>query len=570
MRDVSPLDYQSLVEHVPAIVYLAGFGSRGEWHYVSPQVETLLGFTPEEWKSGPVWFEQLHPEDRDRVLWEEDRDLESGSSETVHSEYRLLSKDGRVVWLRDESAIVRDEQGQPLYYRGVMFDITEKMALEEQLTQQAFHDPLTKLPNRALFYNRVEHALARRDRDLAPVAVLFMDLDDFKGVNDEHGHGAGDELLMQVANNLRSSLRAGDTAARFGGDEFAVLLEDATPDRTAQIAQRILETFQQPLRLGDRTVRVSGSVGAVVSRAREEDVESLLANADAAMYRAKMEGKARFVLFDPRVEQEVASRRELKRELASVVSEGQLEIHYQPIVSLMTGAITGVEALVRWKHPERGLLLPELFVAPAEESGAIVPIGAWVIDEACRQAKIWGERSTGDTHLSMHVNMSARQLQHEDVFDVVQKALREASLDAENLVIEITETSVLSDVRTAGTQVAKLRDSGVLVALDDFGTGYSSLSYLQRFPVDILKIDKSFVRAINRDREGFRLARAIIHLADTLQLISIAEGIESPEELLELRAIGCPLGQGFHICKPVPASELDDVMQEGFTPAWQL
>jgi EAL domain-containing protein (putative c-di-GMP-specific phosphodiesterase class I) len=347
-----------------------------------------------------------------------------------------------------------------------------------------------------------------------------------------------------------------------------VLLEDASPERTAQIAQRILDTFETPFMLGDKEVRVSGSAGAVVSTSRGEDAESLLANADAAMYRAKMEGKARYVLFDPEVKAEVASRRQLKRELGSVVAEGQLAIHYQPIISLMTGAVSGAEALVRWAHPERGLLLPELFVGPAEETGAIVPIGAWVMSQACRQAKKWSEAYPDRTHVSMHVNLSSRQLQFDGVADQVKDALTAADLSAESLVIEITESAVLSDWRAAGAQVAKLRELGALVALDDFGTGYSSLSYLQRFPVDILKIDRSFVRAISRDREGFRLTRAIIHLADTLQLISIAEGIELPEELLELRAVGCPLGQGFYLSRPKPPEELDDLFRAGFVPDW--
>jgi diguanylate cyclase (GGDEF)-like protein/PAS domain S-box-containing protein len=560
--------YRSLVEHVPAIVYLAGFGERGAWHYVSPQVEAMLGFTPEEWIDGILWYQQLHPEDRARVLWEEERDLESGVAETVHSEYRLIAKDGRVVWVRDESAIVWNDSGQPLYYRGVMFDITDRMALEEQLTHQAFHDPLTKLPNRALFYNRVEHALARRDREITPLAILFIDLDDFKGVNDAFGHSIGDQLLMQIATNLRRSLRAGDTAARFGGDEFAVLLENADPERTAHIAQRILDTFDEPVLLGDKEMRISGSVGAVVSTTRNEDVESLVANADAAMYRAKMEGKARYVLFDPQVQEEVASRRQLKRDLGAVVVEGQLDVHYQPIVSLMTGAVSGAEALVRWAHPDRGLLLPELFVEPAEETGAIIPIGAWVLTQACKQAKEWSDRAGEGMHLSMHVNLSSRQLQHPGVVDQVASALEEAGLPPERLIVEITESAVLSDWRAAGVQVGRLRELGVLVALDDFGTGYSSLSYLQRFPVDVLKIDRSFVRAISRDREGFRLTRAIIHLADTLQLVSIAEGIELPEELVELRAVGCPLGQGFYLSRPQPASQLDELFRKGFVPDW--
>ena len=571
-QELSNIDerYRSLVEHVPAIVYLAGFGDRGKWHYVSPQVEKMLGFTPEEWVAGPLWYRQLHPEDKARVLWEEERDLESGVSETVHSEYRIIAKDGRVVWVRDESAIVWNELGEPLFYRGVMFDITERMALEEQLTHQAFHDPLTKLPNRALFYNRIEHALARRDREVTPLAILFIDLDDFKGVNDAFGHSAGDELLIQVAANLRKSLRAGDTAARFGGDEFAVLLEDADPERTAQIAQRILDTFDDPMILGEKEIRVSGSVGAVVSTMRNEDVESLVANADSAMYRAKMEGKARYVLFDPKVKAEVASRRQLKRDLGSVVVEGQLAVHYQPIVSLMTGAVSGAEALVRWAHPERGLLLPELFVQPAEETGAIIPIGAWVLEQACKQAEVWSHSPAGDSHFSMHVNLSSRQLQHPSVVDQVEEALSEAGLSAERLVVEITESAVLSDWRAAGVQIGKLRDLGVLVALDDFGTGYSSLSYLQRFPVDVLKIDKSFVRAISRDREGFRLTRAIIHLADTLQLVSIAEGIELPEELVELSAVGCPLGQGFLLSRPKPAEDLKELFERGFVADWPI
>jgi EAL domain-containing protein (putative c-di-GMP-specific phosphodiesterase class I) len=254
--------------------------------------------------------------------------------------------------------------------------------------------------------------------------------------------------------------------------------------------------------------------------------------------------------------------------LGSVVVEGQLAVHYQPIISLMTGAVSGAEALVRWAHPERGLLLPDLFVQPAEETGAIIPIGAWVMTQACKQAKLWSNSDAGETHFSMHVNLSSRQLQHAGVVDQIEQALEEADLPAERLVIEITESSVLSDWRAAGVQIGKLRELGILVALDDFGTGYSSLSYLQRFPVDVLKIDRSFVRAISRDREGFRLTRAIIHLADTLQLVSIAEGIELPEELVELRAVGCPLGQGFLLARPKAAEELQELFAGGFVPDW--
>ena len=552
--------YRTLVEHVPAIVYIAGFGAKGPWHYVSPQVNSVLGYTPEEWTTEPVWYRRLHPEDRERVLWEEDKDFESGT-DAAHTEYRLLAKDGHVVWVRDESVIVRDDEGNALFYRGVMFDVTERMQLEEQLTHQAFHDPLTKLPNRALFYDRVEHALARRDRHPGSLAVMFLDLDDFKNVNDAFGHSAGDELLIQVAANLRSSIRAGDTAARFGGDEFAVLLEEADANRTAEVARRILSTFDVPFKIGTRSIKVKASIGAVVGEDADEDVDGLIRNADLAMYSAKTEGKARFALFDPSVQAEIASQMRLKAELGSVDMDNDLVIHYQPIVSLMAGNVSGAEALLRWSHPERGLLGPDLFIELAEETGAIVEIGEWVLREACKQATKWAADQPAGA-FSIHVNLSARQLQHASIVDQVARALGDSGLRPENLVLEITESTVLSDWRSVGSQIARLREQGVLVALDDFGTGYSSLSYLQRFPVDILKIDRSFIRALTRDREGFRLTRAIIHLADTLQLITVAEGIETADQLAELNSIGCPLGQGFYLAEPLLPDDLTALMNK--------
>ncbi|MGH2576785.1 MAG: putative bifunctional diguanylate cyclase/phosphodiesterase, partial [Actinomycetota bacterium] len=375
-------------------------------------------------------------------------------------------------------------------------DISERKAFEEQLEHQAFHDPLTELANRALFRDRVEHALERQTRDGRPVSVLFMDLDDFKTINDTLGHAAGDQLLREAGERLKNCLRAADTAARLGGDEFGVLLEDAGTGgagvEAADVAARIMAALQDPFHLGRKEVFARGSIGIATARPDLEGVpqsaEELLRNADVAMYMAKEAGKGRYQVFEPAMHDTALRRLELKADLQRAVDNREFVLHFQPIIELETGEITGLEALLRWNHPERGMVLPLEFIPLAEETGLIVPIGRWVIEEACRQAVQLKERFPA-TPLHMAVNLSARQLQRPEIVGEIAETLMELGLDPGDLILEITESVMMRDMDLSIQRLTELKELGVKLAVDDFGTGYSSLNYIRRFPVDILKVD---------------------------------------------------------------------------------
>jgi len=397
--------------------------------------------------------------------------------------------------------------------------------------------------------------------------VLFVDLDDFKHVNDSLGHAAGDQLLVATAKRLKSCLRPGDTAARFGGDEFAVLLERVTSrDAAAAVAARVIDTLHQPFGLQGRTIPIKASVGLAIGRRGVEDADALLRNADVAMYAAKAGGKDRFEVFRPEMHADMVQRLELEAELRHAADRGELVLHYQPIVELASGRITRVEALVRWAHPTRGLLGPLAFVPLAEEQGMIGPIGRWVLDEACRQARCWQDRFPAAPPLSMHVNLSGKQLQQPGLIAEVAQALEACALEPELLTLEITETVLMADIDTVSQRLQDLKQLGVLLAIDDFGTGYSSLSYLRRFPIDMLKIDKAFVDGIGKGREDVTLAHAIVNLSHTLQLHTIAEGIELPEQAANLAALGCQDGQGYHFAKPLAPEAMTDLLERTLAP----
>jgi diguanylate cyclase (GGDEF)-like protein/PAS domain S-box-containing protein len=441
--------------------------------------------------------------------------------------------------------------------RGIVLngrDVSERKAFEEQLAHQAFHDPVTDLANRALFVERVRHAVARARRERTGLAVLFMDLDDFKTVNDSLGHAAGDAVLREVAQRLDASIRASDTAARFGGDEFAVLLEDVeSAQDAADTAERILSALASPLGLQGKQILVGSSLGlAVVDGESTADADALLRNADAAMYIAKREGKGGYRLFEPAMHAEVLERLELRADLQRAMAAGELELYYQPIVRLASGAITGVEALLRWRHPERGIVRPDLFIPLAEEMGLIVPIGRWVLREACRQAKQMQSVLGAERSLTVAVNLSVKQLQHSDIVADVSDALAESGLVARCLTLEITETVMMTDAATALQRLHDLKKLGVRLAMDDFGTGYSSLSYLSQLPVDILKMDRSFLRA-GASPQASALTSVVVGLGETLQLDVVAEGIEYDDQWTALRDLGCDLGQGFLFARPMDA-----------------
>jgi len=466
---------------------------------------------------------------------------------------------GRELECRYEDALVRwpDERVGTVSLSSVM------AALARTYEHQALHDPLTDLANRALFIDRLEHALTRVVRGGTFLAVLFMDLDDFKGVNDSHGHAAGDHTLVVMANRLSSCLRSSDTASRLGGDEFAVLLEDlASPAEAYNVGARMLEQLKEPLVVDGNVLSISASLGIVVSSGHDSAAD-LLHSADIAMYNAKGGGKGRFEIFEVGMHATVLARLGLKTDLARATDRGEFVAHYQPIVDLETGRIVGCEALARWRHPEWGLLPPSEFIPLAEETGLIVPLGLEILRQAARETCAWDQQAPGPP-LQLSVNLSARQLQDPGVVEDMARALEETALPPGRLTLEITESNLMSDPDAAGSTLARLKDLGVRLALDDFGTGYSSLSYLQRFPVDVLKLDKSFVDNLGTyGREDSRLAQAIIGLAGMLDLEVVAEGIERPEQRARLRELGCRLGQGYYFSRPVAASDMTALLARG-------
>jgi len=418
--------------------------------------------------------------------------------------------------------------------------------------RQALTDPLTGLANRVLFMDRLDLALARAARKVSSVSVVFIDLDRFKLVNDTLGHAAGDTLLIGVADRLRSCLRRGETAARLGGDEFAVLLEDA-PDEVAAalVAERIATELREPFMLDGREVFTTASIGIAVGTV--EDADTLLRHADVAMYRAKGRGKDRYEIFEPEMHAEVVDRLALESELRHAVTRDELELHFQPAFKLNSGEVLGVEALVRWNHPERGQLPPGMFIALAEESGLILPVGRWVLNEACRHASMWQERFP---NLQVAVNLSAWQLEQPDIVEEVASVIARWNLPPRTLVLELTETLLMHDTETTIAKLHALKDLDLRLAIDDFGTGYSSLQYLQRFPIDVLKIPKPFVDELVDDDNPGVLASMILDLCHRLGLGTVAEGIESEKQASRLRELGCPWGQGFLYAKPMPVEDL--------------
>ncbi len=548
--------FRALVQHSSDVITILEVD--GTVRYVSPSVERLLGHYADD-VVGTRLTELIHPTDIPKAL-AAFGDVARASGPSAPITWRLRCADSSWLYVENIATNLLDEPtvaGVVLNTR----DVTDRKALEEQLTHQAFHDPLTNLANRALFRDRVEHALARTNREPHTVAVLFLDLDNFKTINDSFGHAAGDRLLVLAAERLQQCLRASDTAARLGGDEFAILIEDApNSDTVTQVAERIAAALQRPFVMGEGEMFINVSIG-IANTEGTESAEELLRNADVAMYTAKSRGKGLYAIFEQSMHVAVLERLELEADLRRAVERQELSVHYQSIVDLNSGRITGVEALLRWSHPRRGFVPPSVFIPIAEESGLIVPIGRWVLHRACWQARQWQLQYAGEPPLSVTVNMSARQVQQPGLVTEVADALRDSGLPPDNLVVELTESVLMANTEQTLDRLQDLRMMGVQIAIDDFGTGYSSLSYLQRFPIDVLKIAKAFVDRIGPASDDAALARVIIALGRTLRLRTVAEGIENGQQLAILRQLGCELGQGYFFAKPLPRDEATEYLR---------
>jgi diguanylate cyclase (GGDEF)-like protein len=471
-------------------------------------------------------------------------------------------------WTPEEVGVLTDLAATAATEVELRRRIIEREQIEQQLRHASRHDPLTGLPNRVFFTERLSQALRRSSGDPADLfAVLFLDLDHFKVVNDSVGHHVGDELLIAVARRLEQCLRGGDMVARLGGDEFALLLERVGDARdAAQVAERVQSSLSVPFNIGGYELFTSASIGIVLSSSARELPEYLLRSADMAMYRAKTSGRARFELFDPAMHAAALIRLQLETDLRRAEERGEFVVYYQPVVSLETGRITGVEALVRWQHPQRGLVLPGEFVPAAEETGLILPIGRWVLDEACRQMHAWRALSEQFDSLSLAVNLSGKQLSQPDLVDQVSRILHERGLAPSCLKLEITESAIIEKTERTTRVLTEIKRLGVQIYLDDFGTGYSSLGYLHRLPIDALKVDRSFISRMESADQPLQLVRTILALSRNLGLDAIAEGVTTVEQLRRLRALGCRFAQGYLFSAPLDADSMTTLLESN--PRW--
>jgi diguanylate cyclase (GGDEF)-like protein/PAS domain S-box-containing protein len=573
--------FRTLVEQISAITYTWTWGADGYVvRYVSPQIATILGYTVEEFTADPeAWYRWVYEDDRRGVITENKRCETTGESYSM--EYRMIRKGGQMIWVEDSWVVVENEHDGHREFQGVVFDITERKAAAEQIAFLAYHDKLTTLPNRALFEEMLENAIARARRHDLGVGVLFLDLDNFKLVNDSLGHPAGDELLVQLAERLRGCTRETDMVARQGGDEFLLLLSDlergtsapAGTEAALLVAQSVAERVQQALRapfsLGGVEFYASGSIGISLFPQDALDGETLLRNADSAMYRSKKLEPGSYTVFASGHREDPLERLSMTSRLRRAVEEEHWVLHYQPIIDLSDGHVVGVEALVRWQDPNGGLVAPGEFIPLAEELGLIEAIGDWVIDEMAHQQAAW---TSEGLDLEVSFNLSPRQMWSAQLAEKVLGKLSSAGVDPGKIVVEITESTAMADPDRTLKILNELHAWGLTLAIDDFGTGYSSLARLKHMPVDILKIDQAFVRNVDRDIGLAGMVRAMIQLAQSLNMVPLAEGIETQGEMIFLRANGCRLAQGFLFARPVPASEVPALAQRkgGLFPPYLL
>jgi diguanylate cyclase (GGDEF)-like protein len=475
--------------------------------------------------------------------------------------HRIVLPDGTERIVHEQAEVTFDENDKPVRMVGTVQDVTEFQRAQERLNYLAHYDTLTGLPNRLLLQDRLNLAMAEADRRDRVVAVMFLDLDRFKIINDTLGHDVGDALLKSVAERLTTCVRAGDTISRLGGDEFTVILANvAHVDDVARVAQKIIDSFAPPFNIAGRELFMSTSIGITLYPFDDDKLDSLLRNADAAMYHAKEMGRNTFQFYTAELNRRTAKRLQLETALRHALERNELLLHYQPQVNLKTGKIIGAEALLRWQHPEMGLIPPLDFIPLAEETGLIVPIGEWVLRTACRQAQAW--HRAGFPRFQVAVNLSGRQLQHRDLAKLVKKVLKETGLNPRHLDLELTESLLMHNTGETLAAMEELHTHGAAFSMDDFGTGYSSLAYLKRFPIDTLKIDQSFVRDIPTDPDDAAIAQAIIAMAHSLGIRVIAEGVETAKQLAFMRAHQCDGMQGYYFSKPVPAEAMTRLLQE--------
>jgi diguanylate cyclase (GGDEF)-like protein/PAS domain S-box-containing protein len=547
-----------------AAIGMALLSTEGRWLQVNRSLCQILGYTEQELLLTD-FLSVTHPDDLPTALSNIGQ-LLKGKVQASQMEKRYIHKSGHEVWVHWSVSMVRDQYSKSVHLIFQIQDITDRKLAEQQLHHDAFHDALTGLPNRALFMDHLKLAIARSRRNMSSrFAVLYLDLDRFKVINDSLGHTIGDQLLVGIADRLKYNLRPGDTVARLGGDEFTILIEDiADESESVQVAERIQKELSVPFTLSGREVFTTVSMGIAPSATGYERAEDILRDADTAMYRAKSLGKARYEIFDKAMHARAINLLQMETDMRRALERDEFLLHYQPIVSLENFRLRGFEALVRWQHPERGFISPMDFIPVAEETGMIIQLGEWVMREACGQMQRWQKMFPLDQPLFIAVNLSSKQFSQNTLISTFAAILQETGVKPQTVKLEITESVVMENIDTATDMLRQLRSLGVKLAIDDFGTGYSSLSYLHRFPIDTLKIDRSFVTRMSENNENTEIVRTIVVLAQNLGMDVVAEGVETNEQLVLLQKLGCENGQGYFFSKPVNSDGAEKIIVETY------
>lgn len=559
------LHYRRLVESANAIPWEIDLKTM-RFSYVGPQAEEILGFPLVDWYEENFWLNHVHPDDRE---WAFDFCQAATSRGEDHQfEYRMIAADGRLVWIRDDVTLVSKKHGlEPTSLQGYMFDITSRKLAEAQIQQLAYYDSLTQLPNRSLFMDRLQQALNRSVRHQYFGAVLYLDLDRFKTINDSLGHSVGDILLQQLAVRLSECVRTEDTVARLGGDEFVVLFSDMADDRdkvvneARMIAEKILLKLSAPYLVDEHELQVSPSIGIALYPEETNSVDDVLKHADTAMYRAKVAGREAIQFFQPSMQAAALERLVMEKGLRYAIEQNELLLHFQPLVEMASNKVIGAEVLLRWQHPQRGMVMPDNFIPIAEETGQILALGEWVLRHAAIQFKAWQDSGLDMSEKFLAVNVSPRQFRQSNFVESIVQILAETKYPAQALKLEITEGVVMADIEDSIQKMQALKAHGIAFAIDDFGTGHSSLAYIKRLPLDVLKIDKSFVLNVADDPNDMTIVETIISMAQHLGLDVVAEGVETKEDLEFLKSHGCGCYQGYYFSRPVAAEAFVEYLQ---------